>query len=79
MACTEGDRPYLMCVVPHGKPVEWKFDAATGQELFRFVSSDGQHDLVLGVRWDMPEWKTPERTKGKWERNQKMLADIFPQ
>jgi len=44
---------------------------------FRFASIDGKHDLVLGVRADFPNWKTPERTKAKWEKNQKWLKDTF--
>lgn len=77
MACTEGDRPYLVCILPKGQPLHYKFESATASEIFRFRSTDGLSDLVFGIRADLAEWFMPGKSDKQFQKNQRWLQETF--
>lgn len=76
VACIEGDRPYLMTIVPKGRPLHFKMECAM-REVFRFRSHDNEHDLVLGVRADLADWCMPDKSLDQFNKNQMWLAKTF--
>lgn len=79
VACSEGDRPYLFCLVPKETKISSNMGLAMGAEIVRFRDTGNAYDFVVGVRSDLNEWITPPCTEKEWRSNQKVLATIFPQ
>lgn len=78
VACVESDRPLLISFVPYSQPIPERLKRA-GVHYERFHSCAYNMDLVVGIRVDFQDWHMPERTEEQYFRNQKMLAEIFPQ
>ena len=64
-ACTEGTRPLFVHVRKVSEELPEKFLAAVGEQILRFPSGDGLHELCVGIRAEFPAWLMPECTEAE--------------
>lgn len=79
VACIESNQALLMARVGRGKKAPQLFSVACGGTYTRHRSTNGKHDLLVGIRADLKGWNMPERSRKQFQANQAMLANIFPQ
>jgi hypothetical protein len=68
-ACIEGTGVWFIELVGRGESVSNKFLAATEGRQYRFVSSDGESEIVMATRKGFLGWNMPARTKEQMQAN----------
>lgn len=65
LACAEATRPYFFHVQPVGEELPPAFLETITGGVLRFNTSDGLHEMCLGVRREFPTWFMPRATEAQ--------------